>query len=135
MAWGELEHPFAVNVGNPPLVFFVPDAREVDLQALGPQIENDPAFPDRINVNVGTVVRDCLKLRTFERGAGETLACGTGACACAVAAIATKRAASPVRVEMAGGSLVVDWAPGQPIRMRGGATHVFEGELDLEALQ
>ena len=133
MAWG-LDHPFAVNVGNPHVVFFVPDAREVRLQELGPQIENDPAFPERINVNVATIVSDRLKLRTFERGAGETLACGTGACASAVAAIATKRAASPVTVDMMGGSLTIDWAPGQPIRMRGSATHVFEGELDLEAL-
>ena len=135
MAWDGLEHPFAVNVGNPHLVFFVPDAREVPLDELGPRIENDPAFPERINVNIATYVDNRLKLRTFERGAGETLACGTGACASAVAAIATKRAQSPVTVDMSGGSLVVTWAPGEPIRMRGGATHVFEGELDLEALQ
>ena len=134
MAWGKLEHPFAVNVGNPHVVFFVPDARLVPLHELGPQIENDPAFPERINVNVVTIVGDRLKLRTFERGVGETLACGTGACASAVAAIATKRAASPVTVDMTGGSLTIDWAPGQPIRMRGTATHVFEGELDPEAL-
>jgi len=135
MAWDGLEHPMALNVGNPHLVFFVPDAREVPLQELGPRIENDPAFPKRINVNVATYVGDCLKLRTFERGAGETLACGTGACASAVAAIVSKRAQSPVRVDMAGGGLSVAWEPGQPIRMRGGATHVFEGELDLEALR
>src|SRR3954447_23141112 len=135
MAWDELEQPMALNVGNPHLVFFVPDAREVPLHDLGPRIENDPAFPERINVNVATYVHDRLKLRTFERGAGETLACGTGACASAVAAIATKRAQSPVRVDMTGGSLTVEWAPGERIRMRGGATHVFEGELDLEALQ
>jgi len=135
MAWDGLEQPFAVNVGNPHVVFFVPDARKVPLQELGPRIENDTAFPERINVCVATYVHDRLKLRTFERGAGETLACGTGACASAVAAIATKRAQSPVCVDMTGGSLTVDWAPGQPIRMRGGATHVFEGELDLEALQ
>jgi diaminopimelate epimerase len=134
MAWGELEHPMALNVGNPHLVFFVPDAREVPLDVLGPKIENDPAFPERINVNVATYVDDRLKLRTFERGAGETLACGTGACASAVAAIATKRAVSPVRVDMTGGSLRIEWAPGQTIRMRGSATHVFSGELDLEAL-
>jgi diaminopimelate epimerase len=112
----------------------VPDAREVPLEVLGPRIENDPAFPERINVNVATYVHDRLKLRTFERGAGETLACGTGACASAVAAIATNRAASPVTVDMTGGSLTVEWSPGQPIRMRGGATHVFEGELDLGSL-
>jgi diaminopimelate epimerase len=134
MAWDSLDHPFAVNVGNPHLVFFVPDAREVPLEELGPRIENDPAFPERINVNVATYVHDRLKLRTFERGTGETLACGTGACASAVAAIATKRALSPVRVDMTGGSLTIEWAPGQPIRMRGAATHVFSGELDLDAL-
>jgi diaminopimelate epimerase len=135
MAWDGLEHPMALNVGNPHLVFFVRDAREVPLDALGPRIENDPAFPERINVNVGTYVHDRLKLRTFERGAGETLACGTGACASAVAAIVSKRAQSPVRVDMTGGSLTISWAPGEPIRMRGTATHVFSGELDLEALQ
>jgi diaminopimelate epimerase len=135
MAWDELEQPFAVNVGNPHLVFFVPDAREVPLDELGPRIENDPAFPERINVNVATCVDKSLKLRTFERGAGETLACGTGACASAVAAIATRRAQSPVTVDMTGGSLTVSWAPSEPIRMRGAATHVFSGELDLDALQ
>src|SRR4051794_24603550 len=92
MAWDGLESPMALNVGNPHLVFFVPDAREVALEELGPRIENDPAFPQRININVATNVHNRLKLRTFERGAGETLACGTGACATAVAAIATKRA-------------------------------------------
>ena len=135
MAWDGLEHPMALNVGNPHLVFFVPDAREVPLELLGPRIENDPAFPERINVNVATYVHDRIKLRTFERGAGETLACGTGACATAVAAIASKRASSPVRVDMTGGSLTVSWTPGEPIRMRGSATHVFSGELDFEAVQ
>jgi diaminopimelate epimerase len=135
MAWDGLEQPFAVNVGNPHLVFFVPDARDVPLDQLGPRIENDPAFPERINVNVATCADKRLKLRTFERGAGETLACGTGACASAVAAVATRRAQSPVTVDMAGGSLVVTWTPGEPIRMRGAATHVFEGDLDLETLQ
>jgi diaminopimelate epimerase len=135
MAWGELEQPVAVNVGNPHLVFFVPDARKVPLDELGPTIENDPVFPERINVNVATYVENVLKLRTFERGAGETLACGTGACASAVAAIVTKRAQSPVKVDMTGGSLLVDWAQGEAVRMRGGAVHVFSGELDLEAVQ
>jgi len=134
MAWDELENPVAVNVGNPHVVFFVPDAHAVPLAELGPRIETDPAFPDRINVNVATLVDGRLKLRTFERGVGETLACGTGACASAVAAILTKRAQSPVTVDMAGGSLTIAWAPGEPIRMRGSATHVFEGDLDLEAL-
>src|SRR5881394_2452950 len=115
MAWDGLEHPMALNVGNPHLVFFVPDAREVPLDILGPRIENDPAFPERININVASYVHNRLKLRTFERGVGETLACGTGACASAVAAIATRRAQSPVTVDMTGGSLIVSWAPGEPI--------------------
>ena len=135
MAWDALEQPFAVNVGNPHLVFFVAEERNVPLDELGPKIENDPAFPERINVNVATVAGNRLKLRTFERGAGETLACGTGACASAVAAIATRRVQSPVQVDMAGGNLTIEWAPGEQIRMRGGATHVFSGELDLDALQ
>ncbi|MEO7564920.1 MAG: diaminopimelate epimerase [Sphingomicrobium sp.] len=134
LAWDELKEPFAVNVGNPHLVFFVPDARKVDLETLGPRIEHDPAFPEAINVNVATFVDNRLKLRTFERGVGETRACGTGACASAVAAISTSRARSPVQVDMTGGKLVVTWAPGEPIEMRGSATHVFEGDLDLEAL-
>ncbi|HZU50876.1 MAG TPA: diaminopimelate epimerase, partial [Sphingomicrobium sp.] len=121
LEWEELRRPFAVNVGNPHLVFFVPDARHVHLQRLGPSIENDPAFPERINVNVATVLNDRVKLRTFERGAGETLACGTGACAAAIAAIATRRAKTPVRVDMTGGSLTVDWQAGEAVRMRGGA--------------
>ena len=72
-------------------------------------------------------------LRTL-KGAGLTLACGTGACAAAVAAIRSKRAASPVKVMMPGGSLTVAWAPGEDIRMIGSATHVFRGEIDLDAL-
>jgi diaminopimelate epimerase len=131
MAWGSLERPFAVNVGNPHLVFFVDDPASIALFDLGPQIEHDAAFPDRINVNVASIKSDGITLRTWERGAGLTLACGTGACATGVAAIATKRVASPVKVTMPGGSLTIGWAPGEPIRMTGGATHVFTGEIDL----
>ena len=135
MAWDELAQPMAVNVGNPHLVFFVDDADAVPLERLGPRIETDPAFPERINVNVAEIAEGGLKLRTWERGTGETLACGTGACAAAVAAIRSKRASSPVRVDMPGGALTIAWAPGVPVRMRGSATHVFEGELEMEALQ
>jgi len=135
LVWGELKHGFAVNVGNPHIVFFVDDPDKVDLETHGPSIENDPAFPERINVHVATVRDDGIHMRSWERGAGLTLACGTGACATAVAAIATKRAASPVTVHMPGGQVSVSWAPGQQLRMRGAATHVFEGDLDLEALQ
>ncbi|MCM8556909.1 diaminopimelate epimerase [Sphingomicrobium sediminis] len=135
MAWDVLEGADAVNVGNPHLVFFVDDADAVALGEIGPQIEHDPAFPERINVNVAEVRDGRLKLRTFERGAGLTEACGTGACASAVAAIRRKLLASPVAVDMPGGSLTIHWAPGDPIVMQGAATHVFTGEVDLEALR
>jgi diaminopimelate epimerase len=135
MAWGELMRPMALNVGNPHLVFFVDDVDAVPIEEFGPKIEHDPAFPERINVNVARAEENGVRLRTWERGAGLTLACGTGACATAVAAIRTKRASSPVKVSMPGGSLTIAWGPGEPIRMRGSATHVFSGELHLEALQ
>ncbi len=135
MAWDALVHPMALNVGNPHLVFFVDDVDAVPIEELGPVIEHDPAFPERINVNVAQVEGDGIRVKTWERGAGLTLACGTGACAAAVAAIKTRRATSPVNVNMPGGSLTIAWAPGEPVRMRGTATHVFSGEFDLEALK
>ena len=135
MGWGPLEKPMAVNVGNPHLVFFVPDPNAIELKALGPSIEHDPAFPERINVNVASVGDDGITLRTWERGSGLTRACGTGACATAVCAIASKRVASPVKVTMFGGVLTIGWAPGGEISMRGGATHVFTGEIDLETFR
>jgi diaminopimelate epimerase len=135
MAWDGLEHPMALNVGNPHLVFFVGDVDSIPLDEIGPKIEHDATYPKRINVNVAQVEDGSIRLRTWERGAGLTLACGTGACATAVAAIKTRRAASPVKVTMPGGSLTISWKTGEPIRMRGTATHVFSGELDLEALQ
>ncbi|MEO7378597.1 MAG: diaminopimelate epimerase [Sphingomicrobium sp.] len=133
LAWDELAAPMAVNVGNPHLVFFVDAIDEERLALLGPRIEHDPAFPERINVNLAVVEERSIRLRTWERGAGLTLACGTGACATAVAAIASKRATSPVTVRMTGGELVISWAPGESVRMRGTASHVFDGEIDLAA--
>lgn len=133
--WGPLKHGFAVNVGNPHIVFFIDNPDKVNLDLRGPEIENDPVFPERINVHVATVRDDGIHMRSWERGAGLTLACGTGACAVAVAAIATKRATSPVKVHMPGGDVTVSWEPGKQLRMRGAATHVFEGDLDLEALK
>ena len=87
LAWGELEHPAALSVGNPHAVFFVPDAAAVPLEQIGPTIENDTIFPERVNVGIAQVVsRDHLILRVWERGAGATLACGTGAVAAVAAA-------------------------------------------------
>ncbi len=133
MAWEELGQPMALNVGNPHLVFFADTVDEARVRELGPVIEHDPAFSERINVNVASIGAGGITLRTWERGAGLTLACGTGACATAVAAIVQKKAISPIRVAMKGGDLTIVWAPGESIRMRGAATHVFSGEIDLEA--
>lgn len=131
VGWEELAEPAAVNVGNPHIVFFVDDAGAIDLERLGPLIEGDPLFPKRVNVNVASVEDGAVRLRVWERGAGLTQACGTGACAAAVAAIRRKLVASPVEVRLPGGSLAIDWAPGETIRMSGAATHVFKGEIDL----
>ena len=135
VGWETLERPAALNVGNPHLVFFVDDCEGVDLARLGPLIEHDPLFPERVNVNVASVDGpNQIRLRVWERGAGLTRACGTGACATAVAAIRRGLAAAPVTVRLPGGDLVIGWRPGEPIHMSGPATSVFAGEIDLEAL-
>ena len=131
VAWEVLEKPFAVNVGNPHIVFFVEDAEAVPLARLGPEIERDPLFPQRVNVGVASVREDGLHLRVWERGAGLTAACGTGACAAAVAALARGLVSSPVPVHLPGGTLTIEWARGETIRMQGAATHVFTGEIEL----
>ena len=134
VGWEELERPMAVNVGNPHVVFFVDDCDSVELERLGPVIENDPLFPERINVNVATVIAaNHVKLRVWERGVGLTKACGTGACATAVAAIRSGRAKSPLNVSLPGGALSISWAKGGPIEMSGPATHVFTGSADWNA--
>ena len=131
VAWEALEAPAAVNVGNPHVVFFVPDCGAVELTRLGPEIEHDPLFPDRINVNVATIEhRSRIRLRVWERGVGETRACGTGACAAAVAAIRRGLVDRTVTVALPGGELEIAW-PGQGlIRMTGPAAESFRGTFD-----
>ncbi len=131
VGWEELEQPAAVRVGNPHVIFFVADSAKVDLGRLGPIIEHDPLFPERINVNVASIHDGAIRLHVWERGAGLTQACGTGACATAVAAIGRGLVRGPVEVHLPGGALTIEWAPGETIRMTGPATHVFSGELDL----
>ena len=134
-SWGDLPAPAVVNVGNPHVVFFADDLDAVDMASLGPQIEHDPLFPARVNVNFAQVVgENHVRLTVWERGVGFTRACGTGACATAVAAIRRKLATGPVRVSLEGGDLLIDWAPGGHISMTGPAAHVFDGRIDLAAL-
>jgi diaminopimelate epimerase len=130
VGWEDLQGPFAVNVGNPHIVFFVPDADAIDLARLGPIIEHDPLFPERVNVDVASFEGEAVRLHVWERGAGLTQACGTGACATAVAAIGQRLARGPVEIRLPGGSLTVDWTPGEAMMMTGPASHVFTGELD-----
>ncbi len=133
VSWEDLDHPAAVNVGNPHAVFFVADCDAVDLAQLGPLIEHDPLFPARINVNVATVAgRGAIRLRVWERGAGLTRACGTGACATAVAAIRRGLVDRSVTVTLPGGPLRIDWGADDRITMTGSATESFRGEFEWD---
>ena len=131
VAWDGLEQPVAVNVGNPHAIFFVPDTDAVDLHRLGPEIEHDALFPARVNVNVATVVsRNAIRLRVWERGVGETRACGTGACATAIAAMRRGLADRRVTVSLPGGDLVIEWREDGSILMTGAAAESFRGSFD-----
>ncbi|HEY6868444.1 MAG TPA: diaminopimelate epimerase, partial [Novosphingobium sp.] len=123
VGWENLDNPVAVNVGNPHAIFFVPDCDAVDLGRLGPLIEHDPLFPERVNVNVATIEhRGAIRLRVWERGTGLTLACGTGACATAVGAMRRGLVERRVRVTLPGGSLTIAWGADNRITMTGPAT-------------
>ncbi len=132
VGWEELEAPDAVNVGNPHVVFFVGNAQTVELDRLGPLIEHDPLFPERVNVNIASVSGGEIDLRVWERGVGQTLACGTGACATAVAAIRRKLVTSPVALHLPGGTLSIDWQPGGTITMTGPAQESFRGSFEWD---
>ena len=128
VAWEDLAEPVAVNVGNPHVVFFVADTRAVDLARLGPLIEYDPLFPDRINVNIATQTGpDAIDLRVWERGAGLTRACGTGACATAIAAMRRRLTGRRVTVTLPGGPLVIEWDAHDTVIMTGPAATSFTG--------
>ncbi|TAD77600.1 MAG: diaminopimelate epimerase [Sphingomonadales bacterium] len=133
VGWENLAGPMAVNVGNPHAIFFVDDVDAIELDRLGPVIEHDPLFPERVNVNVASLAApDHLRLRVWERGAGLTRACGTGACASAVAAIRRGLVQSPVRVTLPGGDLVIAWEPSGTILMSGPAAESFRGAFDWD---
>ena len=124
----------AVSMGNPHCVLFLEeDVRELDLSRTGPAFENHCRFPRRINTEFVNVI-DChtLRMRVWERGSGETLACGTGACAAAVAAVLNGKAAKQATVQLAGGELQIAWeGGGAPVYMTGPAVTVFDGEIAL----
>ncbi|MCG9889912.1 MAG: diaminopimelate epimerase [Thermosynechococcaceae cyanobacterium MS004] len=122
-----------VSMGNPHCIIFVDDAEAIALEQLGPKFEHHPAFPQRTNTEFIEVVRpDYLKMRVWERGAGATLACGTGACASLVAGALTQNSAAAATVELPGGPLYIKWSEAeQTVWMTGPAERVFSGELSL----
>lgn len=132
VSWGELERPVAVNMGNPHAVFFVADVNAVPLEALGPEIEHDPLFPERVNVNVAALVGpDRLALRVWERGAGLTLACGSGACATFAAARRRGLVGASATISLPGGELVISETAAGTLLMTGPIATSYVGETAL----
>ena len=125
---------FALSMGNPHAVQVVADIEAAPVASEGPLIERHPRFPDRVNAGYMQIVdRGHIKLRVFERGTGETLSCGTGACAAAVAGIERMLLDSPVKVDTRGGMLEIVWeGEARPVFMTGPALSVFEGEIEVE---
>lgn len=121
----------AVSMGNPHAVFFFDDVKTAPVEKYGKELECHKNFPEKVNVGFAQVVNNhSLNLRVFERGCGETLACGTGACAAAVVAITQGRVTSPVNVTLPGGTLRISWDGGKsPVMMSGPAQRVFEGTV------
>jgi len=126
-----LHSPSAVSMGNPHVIFWVDDVAAHDLARFGPMLENHPIFPERANVSLAQLAGpDHLIVRTWERGAGLTRACGSAACAAAVAAVRTKRTGRKVRVTLPGGDLAVEWRESDDhVLMSGPVEFEFEGKL------
>jgi diaminopimelate epimerase len=127
-----LRSPSVVNVGNPHAVFWVEDVDPYDLAAFGPMIENHPIFPERANVSLAAVrSRNHVQVRTWERGAGLTKACGSAACAVAVCAASTRRTDRNVTISLPGGDLFVEWRERDDhVLMTGPVEYEFEGRFD-----
>lgn len=123
----------AISMGNPHGVLRVDDVDSAPVRTLGPQLEVHARFPQKANIGFLQIVNpNQARLRVWERGVGETLACGTGACAAAVAGIRQGWLQSPVQIDLPGGRLSIEWAgPGQPVMMTGPAVRVFEGQVRL----
>lgn len=125
-----------VNMGNPHAVTIVSDILTSDVASIGPQVESHVRFPERVNVGFMQILNEKqVRLRVFERGSGETLACGTGACAAVVSGIRRGLLAPEVEVELAGGKLQIAWREGDVVWMTGPTANVYEGQLELRYFQ
>ena len=131
---GREYHVTAVSMGNPHAVVFVPDTASLDLPCIGPLFENLEIFPERTNTEFVEVIdRDTLRMRVWERGSGETMACGTGACATLVASVLNGKCQREATVKLLGGDLQIRWdETNDHVYMTGPATIVFDGEIDLD---
>lgn len=125
-----------VNMGNPHAVTIVPNVLTADVARLGSQVESHERFPQRVNAGFMQIIDEQhARLRVFERGVGETLACGTGACAAAVSGMRRGLLSSKVEIELAGGKLQIEWQEGDVVWMTGPTANVYEGRLDLRYFQ
>ena len=121
-----------LSVGNPHCVSVIEGVDVFPLETYGPLIENHDLFPNRVNAEfIEPIDQHTIRMRVWERGAHETAACGTGACAASVAAVRLKIVETPVTVKLNGGDLEVDWLPGEEIFMTGPAVEVFEGDVEV----
>jgi diaminopimelate epimerase len=133
---GPLRDPVAVSMGNPHCVFFVDDAEAIDLAAIGPVLEHHTLFPERANIEVAEIRNErSIRLRVWERGAGMTRACGTGACATVVAAHRRGLAGREVKIELDGGALAVEWRKDDHVLMTGPVATSFSGSFDEELIR
>ena len=129
---GERINVTCVSMGNPHCVIFVDDTSKAPVNTVGPLMENHPSFPQRINVEFVQIVdTQHIKMRVWERGSGETMACGTGASASVVASVLNKKCSTKVEVELIGGTLHIFWAKDDHVYMTGPAVEVFEGRLTI----
>ena len=122
-----------ISMGNPHAVIKIDDFNKCDIKAISESLQNSPQFPKSVNVGfLKTIDKNTIRLKVYERGSGLTLACGTGACAAAVIAISQKWVTNPVRVQMDGGELIIDWHNQKDVILMGPAQIVFEGEINLD---
>ena len=135
---GTTYHMTAVSMGNPHAIVYMDDVEHLEIEKIGPSFENHPVFPDRVNTEFVKILdRHTVQMRVWERGSGETLACGTGACAVTVASILNGHVDgdSPVTVKLLGGDLKIFWDRTENlVYMTGPATTVFDGEIDITSV-
>ena len=132
---GPVSHPAAANMGNPHATFFVPDLGAIPITEIGPRLEHDPLFPERANIGFAQVLSpERIRLRVWEREAGLTLACGSGACAALVNAARRGLTGREATVVVDGGELTIAWREDNHVLMTGPIATAFTGEIDLAAL-